>query len=377
MVLYLCIIIRIQHDDDMRTVILFLFLIVRAAVISAGDTIVLRLDEAIGQAKRNSPDASNARHTFRSEYWSMRSYRANYLPSLWLNSSPYYDRAINAVTQSDGSVRFVEQNLLRANAQLTLSQNVSLTGGNIFIKSSVDRLEILDSRNVSWQTVPVTIGYSQSLFGYNSLKWDKRTRPARYEAACREYVETLELVAAGTVNRFFSLATAQSNLESAVANHDNAVRLYELARGRYDIGTITENEMLQLEINMLSEETARINAMLELNDYMQSLRSYLGIGGDVVVRVSVDTALPEFSVNEDEAFSLALQNSPEMINMRYKRVVSESNVAYARANAGLKADLYMSFGLTQSAERFRDAYNEPLNQQYVSVGSTEVDRFAC
>ena len=144
---------------------------------SQKDTIVFTLKEAISLAREISPDANSARHSFRSEYWNWRSYKANYLPWLTLNSSPYYDRAINAITQSDGSVKFVEQNLLRTNANLTLSQNIRLTGGNLFIKSSIERLDILDNENVSWQTVPVTIGYSQSLFVYTLLQCNRSLMP--------------------------------------------------------------------------------------------------------------------------------------------------------------------------------------------------------
>ena len=48
-------------------------------------------------------------------------------------------------------------------------------------------------------------------------------------------------------------------------------------KGRYNIGTITENEMLQLELNKLTEETNRMNAHIEVENCVQELRSYLGI----------------------------------------------------------------------------------------------------
>ena len=57
------------------------------------------------------------------------------------------------------------------------------------------------------------IGYRQSLFGYNSLKWDKRIEPLRYQEAKKSYVETLELVSANAINKYFALATAQSNYD--------------------------------------------------------------------------------------------------------------------------------------------------------------------
>ena len=37
-------------------------------------------------------------------------------------------------------------------------------------------------------------------------------------------------------------------------------------------------------------------------------------------------------------------------------------------NAG--ADIYLRFGLTQTADKLKDAYRNPLDQQYVSLGIT-------
>ena len=86
------------------------------------------------------------------------------------------------------------------------------------------------------------IGYRQSLFGYNSLKWDRRIEPVRYQEAKKSYVETLELVSANAIHKFFALATAQSDYDIASFNYANADTLYRYAQGRYNIGTITENE---------------------------------------------------------------------------------------------------------------------------------------
>ena len=92
------------------------------------------------------------------------------------------------------------------------------------------------------------------LFGHNSLKWDRRIEPLRYTEAKKNYAEAIELVAASTCNYFFNLASAQSDVVTANNNYANADTLYRMAQGRYKIGTITENEMLQLEIRRLSEE---------------------------------------------------------------------------------------------------------------------------
>ena len=328
----------------------------------------LSLQETIRHAQEQSPDAQSARHSYRSAYWNYRYYRANYLPNLTLTSNPYLDRAINKVTMGDGSVKFVEQNLLATDLTLSLTQNVPWTGGTFFVETSAQRIDLFSDDSHSYQTSPVNIGYQQSLFGYNSLKWDRRIEPVRYREACKKYAETLELVAASATEKFFALATAQSNYETACTNYAHADTLYSYAQGRYNIGTISENEMLQLEINKLTEETNRMNARIEVENAMQELRSYLGIQQDLELKVSVDSILPNLHIDLGEALMLAEENSPDIENMKLRRLESESAVSQARANAGLKADIYLRFGLTQTADRWKDAYRDPMDQQYVSLG---------
>lgn len=333
----------------------------------AQEAMELTLQQTIRHAQEQSPDAQSARHSFRSSYWNYRYYRANYLPNLTLTSNPYLDRAINKVTLGDGSVKFVEQNLLASDLTLSLTQNVPWTGGTFFVETSAQRIDLFSDNSHSYQTSPVNIGYRQSLFGHNSLKWDRRIEPVRYREARKRYVETLELVAAAATQKFFALATAQSNYEIACTNYANADTLYIYARGRYDIGTISENEMLQLEINKLTEETNRMNARIEVDNAMQELRSYLGIQQDVELKVRIEDFVPDLQIDLNEALMLAAQNSPDIENMQRRRLESESAVSQARANAGLKADIYLRFGLTQTADRWKNAWRNPMDQQYVSL----------
>ena len=50
------------------------------------------------------------------------------------------------------------------------------------------------------------------------------------------------------------------------------------------------------------------------------------------------------------------------------KLQSQSSLASAKANAGLKADLYVQFGLSQTGDKFTDSYRNPMNQQYASIG---------
>ena len=226
------------------------------------ENLSLTLSQAIKIAQENSPEAEAARHTYRAAYWNYRFYKANYLPSVTLTSSPYFNKQISKITQGDGTNLFVKQNQLGVDMQLNVNQNIWFTGGNLFIQTNAQRMDELENKVTAYSTQPVVIGYEQALFGYNSLKWDRRIEPVRFREARKTYNEALELVASQASSHFFSLATAQTNLDIATSNYASADTLYRYAKGRYDIGTITENEMLQLEINKLSEETNMMNARI-------------------------------------------------------------------------------------------------------------------
>ncbi|GHT62203.1 membrane protein [Bacteroidia bacterium] len=334
----------------------------------ADSVLRLTLGQAVEIARRQSPDVLYARHSFRSSYWNYCYYKANYLPSLTFSSTPNFNHAINAITLPDGTSQYIQQNQLNTNATFSITQNVALTGGSFFVQTSLQRLDELTQNTYSYKSTPVVIGYQQSLLGYNSLKWDNKTEPLQFETAKKTYAEALELVATNTAAKFFGLAKAQTDLEIAQTNYANADTLYIFAQGRYNIGTITENEMLQLEINKLNEESNRLNAQLSVDDCMEALRAYLGIKNALPITVIVENDIPLGNVNLAEAMQYTMENSPDILSMKLQKLNSDSQVANAKASTGLKADLYMQLGLAQTGVNLENAYREPLNQQYVEVG---------
>ena len=352
----------------MRNILLIVCFFCVNQALAQEETMSLTLGQAIQIAQANSPEAESARNTYRSAYWSYRFYKANYLPSVTLSSSPYFNRQISKITQNDGTSLFMKQNQLGVDVNMSINQNIWFTGGSLFIQSKVNRMDELENKTTAYNTQPVVIGYQQAIFGYNSLKWDRRIEPVEFRQARKAYNEALELIASQTCNYFFSLASAQTNLDIASSNYASADTLYRYAEGRYNIGTITENEMLQLEINKLSEETNLINARFELEERMQKFRSFLGVQQEVELKVITEDNVPKFQVPLDEALKMAFENSPDIDSYELRKLQSQSNLASAKANAGLKADLYVQFGLSQTGDKFSDSYRNPMNQQYASIG---------
>ena len=353
----------------MRKIICILMVLAACSSAAAAetDTLVLSLQDAIRLAQEQSPSAQSARNTFLAAYWNYRYFRANYLPSVTLSSAPYINKEMNKITQSDGTASFIQQDQFGADLTIKVNQNVSWTGGSLFLKSSLSRLDEFQKGATAYSSKPLVVGYEQSLFGYNALKWDRRIEPIRYREARKQYAETLEVISATTCSHFFSLASAQTELEMARQNFASADTLYSMAQGRYKIGTITENEMLQLEINRLNEETNVLDAEINLREVEQSVRSFLGLEQTVTLRLVMPDSVPQFEVPLATAMQMALQNNPDPDY--YQRIIkeSESNLSYAKASNGLRADLYVQFGLSQTGRDVSSSYNHLMHQEYASV----------
>ena len=329
---------------------------------------VFTLQEVIELAQTQSPDIMMERHRFRQSYWNHVAHRAGYLPSLAFRSDPNLNRMINAITMPDGTMQFMQQNLLRTDATFEITQAVPFTGGHLSLRSRLQRIDFLHDGTHSYSSAPVIIGYSQMLFGVNHLRWNQRIEPLRFAEAKRRYVEELESVAVRAVQHFFGLAMAQTNLEIAYLNLANAEMNYVFAQGRYNIGTITQNDMMQLEISRLIAENSKMDAEMNLIQRTQILRNFLGIRETVPIEVIIDSEVPLIIIDEKEALAHTLANGSSTLQMQLQLLHSDRAVAQARANTGLQAQLFMEFGLAQTGGTLEEAFRNPLDQQFVGVG---------
>jgi outer membrane protein TolC len=310
---------------------------------------VLTLDQVINLAKEQSPQSIMAKNQFRGSYWQYRSYKADRLPSLKLNTVlPDFNRSIGKVLQDDGSEKFVDQNSVNTNANLSLNQNIPLTGGSIFVSSELKRNDNLTSNSKAYLSNPFNIGINQPLNGFNNMRWSKKIEPLKYEEARKNYCSALENVSSRAVNLFF-----------------------DLALGRYNIGTIAENELLQMELSKLNAGTEVNQAKIDLAFKKSQIRSFLGYNERVEIEIVLPNSTPQLQLNVDSVLSLALQNNPNVIMYQRQLLESERDVARARSEKGLKADLYASYGSTAgNSSNFNEAYSNPKESQMVRVGLT-------
>lgn len=334
-------------------------------------TLQFTLDEVISLAKEQAPMAIMSRHRYRGSYWEFRTHKAKFLPRLSLNSTlPELTRSIERITLPDGSDSFVERKVMNSSADVRLVQNISPTGGSIFMRTGLERIDLLDADedNLSYLSTPISIGFQQPIKAHNSYRWERRIEPLKYEEAKKDYIDAMENVSQRAVTNFFNLIIAQVNLKIANINYASNDTLYKIANGRYNIGTIAENELLQMELAFLNAGAAVNEAKVQLEITKFRLRSFLGYNESVNIELIIPAEIPEMNVDVVLALSEAKKNSPEIISLQRQMLEADQSVAEARAEKGLTADLFASYGLTQRAPVMTDAYKDPQQQQMLTVG---------
>jgi outer membrane protein TolC len=330
----------------------------------------LTFKEVVQLAREQSPDAIMAKHRFRANYWQFRTFKADFRPNLSLGTTlPGFSREIKKYQNSDGKYTYVEDNMNSSSIDLNLRQNVGLTGGQIFATSSLTRLDVFgEDESISYLSTPLSIGYRQPVLFYNEYKWQKQIEPLKYEEAKKIYISSLEDVSLKAVNYFFDLALAQQNLQVAKINFSNADTLYQIATGRYNIGTIAENELMQMELSVLNANSSLNSSLVDLEIKKFQLRSFLGFNEKVNLKLIIPKKFPDITVDVENTLEIARANNPSIIAFERQLIEAERDVAKAKSEKGLQADIFASIGYTQQSDELSNVYVNPQDQQRFNLG---------
>jgi len=330
----------------------------------------LSLSEAIDMASQQSPDALIARHKFRQSYWEYRTFRAQYMPRLTFTGTlPAYSNSLTKYTNQLGQTQYIKENNLQMVGGMALSKTIGLTGGEIYVSSRLERLDdFTDSTTTSYLSHPVTIGINQKIFGYNEHKWARKIDPIKYEEAKRTFLEDMETVALNASNYFFNLLISESKQRIAKMNVASYDTLYRIAKGRYNMGTISENELLQLELNLLRSKTELQSAKIDVENYLFRLKSFLRIKGSDSINLVPPGDVPTFKVESKKAIELARTNRASSLGFERRLMEAQRDVYQARTDNRFSATLNAEYGLSRKAFDLDEAYKSPDQSTTASLG---------
>jgi outer membrane protein TolC len=332
----------------------------------------LTLQETLKIAQTQSADALNAKQQFRASYWEFKTFKGTYLPGVGVSATiPDINRVIQKISNSvTGIENYVSQQYTSYSANLAVTQKIGFTGGTVFIRSGLERTDnyYKDSTLTSYLSTPVNIGYSQPIFQFNPFKWDRKIQPLIYDQAKRAYIENIEEINLTTTNYFFNLLQAQIEVKISKTNLSNYDTLYRIAKGRYQLGKIAENDLLLLELNFLKAQAAVENADLALDNALFRLKSFLRIKDTLSIELIPPAEITFTKVDPNIAVAEAKNNSSTELDFSKRLLEAARDVNRAKMEGRFDAELTAVFGYNQNASTLQNAYKSPLDQEQVSLG---------
>jgi outer membrane protein TolC len=345
-----------------------LSLLVLSQLSAAAQEPALTLDAVIAQAVNHSAPGQQAVTTRETSYWTWRGYQANYRPQLGLAGTvPNFNRVITPVVQPDGTTSFESVRINNSDLGLTLSQNLGLTGGQVYIGSVVQRFDDFNGGLRRYNNQPFTIGITQPLGQFNGLLWARRIEPLRYQESQRQYVEERETIAQRVTELYFDVLLQQVNADVARQNAQATAELLRIGQERFRLGRLSQSDLLQLELNVLDARQAQTQAQLDAQNAAVDLQAYTGLPGNEAPALTVPAPAPQPAVLPTLALEQARQNRSATLAFRRRLLEAERTVAQAHGTTGFQAALTANLGYVNQAENLSNTYLNLQNQQQVRL----------
>ncbi len=352
----------------LRPTLLLLSLLVCFSSVQAQRT--LSLETCIEIARDRSPAARMARMTLSAASLDYEAFKAGFMPQVSLSANlPGLTRSITNILQDDGSISFIPQSLAFSNASLTVNQDIPQTGGSVYAYSSLfNRLDLDDRTNILWQSSPFVVGFSQPLFQFNRMKWNRQEMLADYHIARISYNQAVETAAREVLEIYFDALSAQINVDIATKNLNNNDTILKISRGRFEVGNIAENDLLQSEMSYMNAQTDLETAQLTYEQAIQRLKIALGLPKEENIGLQAPGSAPVVAADPETAVGQALKYSGLLQTANLSRLRASRQVAQAQQGVRPSVNLTASFGLNSSGTTAPEAYKNLVDRETFTIG---------
>lgn len=327
------------------------------------------LQDVIQRAQSQSPIFKITETRLQNRYWQYRTFRTNYNPQLRLNNQnagTLYVNSISRVPQNDGTIDYLRQNNFNPGFNFALQQPIQWTGGTVFLNSGYNYINNILKNKTQWNGAPMNLQINQPVLAYNKLKWDRKIEPIKYEESKRDYAESMEQISRDASGFFFTVLQEQVNLQIARFNLANNDTIYKIEKGRYNIGTTSEDKLLQVELQLLRSRQDVAQANLNLQKASLDLRTYIGIRAGESFELVMPDSIPAFKVDEEEAVEFAKKTRSAFIAFERRKIEAKSAVAQARGGL-YSVSINAGYGLNNVGTDFSDTYQNLTPSKFATI----------
>jgi outer membrane protein TolC len=160
---------------------------------------------------------------------------------------------------------------------------------------------------------------------------------------------------------------AQAEFDMAKENAVSTDTLYRIGMQRLSIAAISRADLLTLKLDMVNAQNTLQSATSSLKRAMSTLATFLNMERDTKITVVLPSIMHIPAIPVAEALLAAKENSPEYLSSRQEVLEAERDVDKAKKESRISASFNASIGFNQVAEKFREAYKNPTQQDVVSL----------
>jgi outer membrane protein TolC len=346
-------------------------LVLSLGLLAQDSTLVvsLSLRNVVDLAISQSSSVKYVQNTDVNYYWRWKNHQTRFSPQLTLSGNlPDFENQTKPITQPDGSIEFNKVTQLETSAQLALSQPIPQLGAYVYAASGIVRIQDFINGAVDFSGYPVSVGITQPIFAYNWMKWARMTEPLVYEEAQKRFIESIEEISYNATARFFNYLKIQTNYSLAESNLKNSRDNLKIAQVKKELGNISENDYSRIQLSVFNAQKALNNARIDLKNADYELKKYIGLDQNQTIDLIIPLDMFLWEVDSEKALEESLANRKETPSFERRLIQADRDLTAAKRNAGIRATLQMSYGVSNSAEELGGVYQNPDQQQNVKLG---------
>lgn len=337
--------------------------------VSANAQQILTLESSLEIARNNSPDIRRSLLNLERSQESLKAQNAALKSNFSLNLTPFsYSKNrnfddlqsiwnTNTTTQSFGTFQ-VSQPILPTDGTISLinrfgwQKNISEFRNNLETKSFSNNLYL---------------SIAQPLFTYNRTKLQLKELELDLENAQLNYAMQKLNLEKQVTQFFYNVYLAQMSLNISEDEFTNTQKSYEITQNKVTAGIAAKEELYQAELNFATAKSAVQNARVNLENYKDQFKQYIGMDIMEEITVMTNVELNPVTVDVKKAIEFGLNSRMELRQREIDIENSQFALIQTKSLNEFKGDLNLSIGIIGDDEKLADIYQNPTNNPRVSV----------
>jgi outer membrane protein TolC len=322
----------------------------------------------IQQAQSQSPRYKLASTKREIAQYQFVAFQSDFKPQIsFYGNAPMYTNEYLSVTQPNGAIQFLPVRQNFSNLGFSLSQKLPFSGGEVSINSDLSRFDEFRTKYSQYNGTPLFVRINQQLFSTNTIKWQQKIETLKLAESRREFIQEMENIATQIVSQYFDVIDAQIEMEIAAGNLDATAYNLSIERKRIDLGTTTEDKLLQLELQMLNSSQSLEKSKYTYQVLLLALKSTLGYTDSASFRLLLPNKVATLQVDLQTAIDCAKKNRTEFIAFLRKKTEAQRDLAIAKS-ARQQVNLTASLGFNRADGNLKTVFTDLQSQQKFSIG---------